>query len=325
MATIKDVARMAGVSLSTVSKYINGGNVRKENVEAIAAVIKALDYRANPFARSLKTQRNRAIGILLPDISAPFFGSVITALEKVLRENGYHTLISCYSANHGMERDNLQYLISTGIEGLIYIPENLTAEEYYELVGNYNIPVVQLDRVIQGVDSDVVLVDNADAVHAATTSLIEKGHRRIALISGPKSVSSAKERQVGYLRALSDHDILFDDTLFISRDHTFATGYQGFEELMKNPDPPTAVVAVNYDITIGLFTAVRDRGLRIPEDIDVFGFDCVQVCTMMKPSLPVVYQPEELLGQTAAQYMIERLHGYHEPSRLTRLKCQLIY
>ncbi len=325
MATIKDVARMAGVSLSTVSKYINGGNVRKENVEAIAAAIKSLDYRANPFARSLKTQRNRAIGILLPDISAPFFGSVITALEKVLRENGYHTLISCYSANHGMERDNLQYLISTGIEGLIYIPENLTAEEYYELVGNYNIPVVQLDRVIQGVDSDVVLVDNADAVYAATTSLIEKGHRRIALISGPKSVSSAKERQVGYLRALSDHDILFDDTLFISRDHTFATGYQGFEELMKNPDPPTAVVAVNYDITIGLFTAVRDRGLRIPEDIDVFGFDCVQVCTMMKPSLPVVYQPEELLGQTAAQYMIERLHGYHEPSRLTRLKCQLIY
>lgn len=325
MATIKDVARMAGVSLSTVSKYINGGNVRKENVESIAAAIKALDYRANPFARSLKTQRNRAIGILLPDISAPFFGSVITALEKVLRENGYHTLISCYSANHGMERDNLQYLISTGIEGLIYIPENLTADEYYELVGNYNVPVVQLDRVIQGVDSDVVLVDNADAVYAATTSLIEKGHRRIALISGSKAVSSAKERQVGYLRALSDHDILFDDALFISKDHTFATGYQGFEQLMSIPEPPTAVVAVNYDITIGLFTAVRDRGLRIPEDIDVFGFDCVQVCTMMKPSLPVVYQPEALLGQTAAQYMIERLHGYDEPSRLTRLKCQLIY
>lgn len=324
MATIKDVARMAGVSMSTVSKYMNGGNVREENVESIRKAIETLDYRVNPFARSLKTQRSRSIGILLPDITAPFFGAVVTALDKTLREHGYHSIMSCYSANHGMERDNLRYLISTGIDGLIYIPEDLSSEEYYELTANCSIPMVQMDRMIQGVDSDVVLVDNADATYHATTRLIGKGHRNIAMMTGPKSVFTAKERQVGYLRALSDHGILFDDDLFVSSDNTFATGYHGFEQLWELTERPTAVVSTNYDITIGLVTAVREKGLRIPEDIDIVGFDCVEVCTMMKPPLPVVQQPEALIGQTAAQYLIQRLEGYTGEPRLTRLKCELV-
>lgn len=323
MATIKDVARMAGVSLSTVSKYINGGNVRRENADAIRNAIQTLDFRVNPFARSLKSQRSRSIGILLPDISAPFFGAVVTALDRSLREQGYHSLISCYSANHAMERDNLRFLISAGIDGLVYVPEDLSAEEYYELTANYNVPMVQLDRMIQGVDCDTVLVDNADAVYSATVNLIDKGHRRIAMISGPKYVFTAKERQVGYLRALSDHNILFDDTLFISDENAFATGYNGCRTLLGLEERPTAVITTNYDITIGLITAARERGLRIPDDLDVFGFDRVDVCTMMKPPLPVIHQPEQLMGQTAAQYLIQRLEGYHGESRLTRLKCRI--
>lgn len=324
MATIKDVARMAGVSMSTVSKYMNGGHVREENVEAIRKAIEVLDYRVNPFARRLKTQRSRSIGILLPDITAPFFGAVVTALDKTLREYGYHTLMSCYSANHGMERDNLHYLISTGIDGLIYIPEDLSAEEYYELTTNCNIPMVQMDRMIQGVECDAVLVDNADATYHATAELISRGHRNIAMMTGPKSVFTAKERQVGYLRALSDHSILFDDALFVSSENTFATGYHGFAQIWNQPERPTAVVTTNYDITLGLVTAVREKGLRIPEDIDIVGFDCVEVCTMMKPPLPVVHQPEVLIGQTAAQYLVQRLEGYDGPPRLTRLKCELV-
>ena len=324
MATIKDVARMAGVSISTVSKYMNGGNLRTENADAIRQAIETLDYRVNPFARSLKTQRSRSIGILLPDMTAPFFGAVVTALDKTLRENGYHSLISCYSANHGMERDNLHYLISHGIDGLIYIPEDLSSEEYYELTANCNVPMVQMDRMIQGVQADAVLVDNADAAYGATAEMIARGHRTIAMVTGPKSVFTAKERQVGYLRALSDHGILYDDDLFVSRENTFATGYHGFEALWDLKERPTAVVSTNYDITLGLVTAVREKGLRIPEDIDIVGFDCVEVCSMMKPPLPVVHQPEQLIGQTAAQYLIQRLEGYTGEPRLTRLKCDLV-
>ena len=119
MATIKDVAKLAGVSVSTVSKYINGGHLRGGNSDAIRDAIAQLDYHVNPFARSLKSQRGRSVGILLPSMTASFYGSVLTSLDKALRECGYHILISCYGANHGLERDNLQFLITNGIDGLI--------------------------------------------------------------------------------------------------------------------------------------------------------------------------------------------------------------
>lgn len=324
MATIKDVAQRVGVSTSTVSKYINGGNLRQENAEAIRQAIVELDYRVNPFARGLKTQRSRSVGVLLPSMSAPFYGSVVTSLEKQLRAQGYHCLISCYSAQHGLERDNLQFLISNGIDGLVYIPEDLSAEEFYELTANRSIPVVQVDRMIQGVDSDTVLVDNSDAAHSAVTYLIEKGHRKIALISGPKFVFSAKERQVGYLRALAAHGITYDDNLLVSDENTFACGYNAFHHLMSLPEPPTAVLTTNYDITIGLLTAAREQGLRIPEDLDIFGFDSVETCTMMHPPLPVVHQPEQQIGETAARYLLQRMDGYTGEARVTRLPCRIV-
>ena len=324
MATIKDVARMAGVSIATVSKYINGGNVRAENLDAISRAIEELDYRVNPFARSLKTQRSRSIGILIPDMAAPFYGNVLTAIDKVLREHGYHTLVSCYSANHGLERDKLHFLISNGIDGLIYAPEDITAEEFYELTANCNIPVVQIDRMIQGVSSDAILVDNADAMYKAVSQMIEKGHRRIGLISGPKSVFTAKERQIGYMRALSDHGIIYNDQLVISGINDFATGYRGCETLMQLEERPTAILTTNYDMSIGLFTAVRDLGLHVPDDVDLVGFDCFNVCTMMKPPLPVIYQPEQEIGQLAADYLIQRLSGNNEAPRITRLSCIVV-
>ena len=314
---------MAGVSPSTISKYMNGGNVREENVESIRRAIDALDYRVNPFARNLKMQRSRSIGVLLPDFTAPFFGNVITALDKVLRENGYHSLISCYSANHGLERDNLRFLISAGIDGLIYMPENLSAEEFIELTANCSVPTVQVDRCLQGLPGDTVLVDNSDAVYSAISDLAAQGHSRIAIITGPKAVFSAKERLVGYLRALSDLGILYDDQLVISGQNEFATGYHGFETLNRLDHRPTAVFTTNYNITMGFITAAREQGIRIPEDIAVFGFDCVDICTMMKPPLPVVHQPEHEIGQLAAHYLIERLEGYNGPPRVTRLKCSI--
>lgn len=323
MATIKDVARMAGVSVSTVSKYINGGNVRKENIEPIRNAIAALDFRVNPFARSLKTQRSRFIGILLPEMTAPFFGSVVTALDKALREKGYHSVISCYGASLGLERDNLRFLLGNGIDGLVYVPEDITADEFHELTANCGIPVVQVDRMIQGVESDTVLVDNAEIVYKAVSRLIQKGHRRIAIVTGPKSVYSAKQRLMGYLRALSDHGILYDDSLVVNGQLDFATGYRSCDALLKLSEPPSAVFATNYDITLGLVTAARERGLQIPDQLDIFGFDCMEICTMLQPPLPVVHQPEQKIGQTAAEFLVDRLKGYNGKPRLAMLSCSI--
>ena len=324
MATIKDVARMAGVSMSTVSKYMNGGTVRKENIAPIREAIAALDYRVNPFARGLKAQRNRSVGILLPNLTTPFFGAIIAAMEKTFREQGYHSIISCYDSDHGLERDNLRFLLTNGIDGLIYIPEDLTSEEFLEITSGGSIPVVQVDRAIRGIQTDAVLVDNAQAAYNAVRTLTQKGHRRIALITGPKSVLTAKERQVGYLKALSDSGIPYDDALFISGQNDFATGYHGCEALLKLPVMPTAVFTTNYNITLGFVTAARERGVQIPEQIDVFGFDCVDICTMMNPPIPVVHQPEQMIGQTAAGDLIERMQGCTDKPRTSRLECSIV-
>lgn len=323
MATIKDVAQLAGVAPSTISKYINGGSVRHENAEAIRKAIEQLDYHADPFARSLRAPRNRSVGVLLPDMTAPFYGNVVMSLSRMLRKRDYHCLISSYGANHGLERDNLKFMLTCGIDGLIYAPEDLSAEEFEELTTHCGIPIVLLDRMIQGVDIDTVLVDNAEVVYRAVNKLIEKGHSRIAIITGPKSVFTAKERMVGYLRALSDANIQYDDRLVISGENDFATGYRGCQALIKQKHRPTAVFTTNYDITMGFITAARERGLRIPEDVDVFGFDSVETCSMMKPPLPVVHQPDQLIGQTAAQYLLDRLDGYEGEGRIARLNCRI--
>jgi len=323
MATIKDVARMAGVSQSTVSKYLNGGQVRPNNLESIRSAIAALDYRVNPFARSLKTQRSHSIGILLPALSAPFYSQVFIALDKVLRENGYHAIISCYSSDHGLERDYLNFLIGTGADGLIYVPENLTAEEFAELTANRSIPVVQIDRAIPGVTADAVLTENTESSFQAVSRLIAAGHRRIAAISGLSSIQTARERIVGYLRALEEHGILYDDALVVRGELTFATGYQSFLEIMALPSPPTAIFSTNYDITIGVVTAARERRIDIPGGVAIFGYDSVDVCSMMSPPLPVVRQPEHEIGRTAADWLIRRLEGDTSPPRTVRLKCQV--
>ena len=324
MTTIKDVARLAGVSPSTVSKYINGGSVRKENIASIRSAIARLDYRVNPIARSLKTRRSHSVGILLPSLAAPFFSSVFMASDRVLRERGYHSMISCYYADHGLERDYLSYLMNTGADGLIYVPENLTAEEFQELTAHRDIPVVQVDRMIPGVDSDTVLSENKKSACLAVSRLTAKGHRRIALVGGPSSVQTAKERLAGYLQALELNGILYDGTLVFSGELSFAFGYQSFGELMDSAMPPTAIFSTNHDITMGVITAARERGLRIPEEVDVFGFDCVDVCAVMSPPLPVVHQPEEEIGRTAASYLIQRLEGYGGEPRKTRLPCRLV-
>lgn len=322
MATIKDVARMAGVSQSTVSKYINGGQVRPANLESIRQAIAALDYRVNPFARSLKTQRSHSVGILLPTLSVPFYSQIFTALDKVLRERGYHTIISCYSSDHGLERDYFNFLVSTGVDGLIYLPENLTADEFSEIIANRSVPVVQVDRAIPGVCADAVLTDNTEASCQAVSHLIRSGHRRIAAITGPGSIQTARERIAGYLRALEENGIPYDDSLVL-RGAYLRHRLPGLSAHDGPGRTPTAIFSTNSDITIGVITAARERGVNIPNDVTVFGYDCVDVCSMMTPPLPVVYQPEQEIGRTAAQWLIRRLEGDGDPPRTVRLKCSL--
>ncbi len=190
MSTIKDVARRTGLSLSTISKYLNGGNVREENRLAIDAAIEELDYSVNVFARSLKANRSMTIGVLLPTISSPFFGRVVAAMEPVLRRSGYECFVCSYDFDREQELKKLEFLARYHVDGIVYVPENVTAGEVRARVGA--IPVVLIDRSLDQADYDTVVVDNLNAVYMAIELLIGRGHRRIGLIAGPQTISTAR-------------------------------------------------------------------------------------------------------------------------------------
>lgn len=323
MATIKDVAGYTGLSVATISKFLNGGTVKERNRALIVKAIEELDYQVNPFARSLKTRKSYTVGVLLPSVTAPFFGNILTAMDICFREKGYNLVISSYESDPHLERWKLESFVNNGIDGLVYMPENMDKKSYNELLGSRNMPVVLVDRLIPDVNVDAVVVNNSTAVYSAAEVLIEKGHRRIGFIVGPLNVFTAQERCTGLERVCSDYGIEIDPQLRKTGAYTVSEGYRMFNELMNMQDPPTAVISTNHDLTIGAITAANERGIALPQDVEFFGYDCTEVCRLMNPPLCTVEQPEHEIGTTAAQYLLDRLEGNQEPPRLTRLKAQL--
>lgn len=325
MSTIRDVAKHANVSVATVSKYLNGGHVREQKELAIQAAMQELEYQINPYAKSLRTRRSMAAGILLPSALTPFFSNMLQSLDASLRRAGYQTLVSFYRPDHGIEREKLQFLSRAGIDALAYTPENITAGEFQDIFSAGSMPVVLIDRMIAGIQTaDAVLVDSAAAVQAAVGRLIDRQHRRIAIINGPPSVFTAKERMAGYLHALSEHAIAYDPDYVQSGEYAMRTGYQGFLKLMSLPQPPTAIITMNYDLTLGALTAAQERSVRIPEEIALFGFDCSDICNVIASPIPIIQQPEQALGSQTAQFLLERMNGYTGPARLAKLHAAII-
>jgi DNA-binding LacI/PurR family transcriptional regulator len=323
MSTIKDVSEYTGLSVATISKYLNGAAVRAKNRDLIDAAVKALDYQVNPFARSLKTRKSNTVGALLPALNAPFFGNMLAAIDGALRKAELNLVISCYDMDEALERKKLEAFMNGGIDGLIYAPEHVDKAAYERITAKRGIPVVMVDRIIAELSVDTVLLGNSQAIYAAAEQLISKGHARIGFITGQPDIFTAAERQMGLERALGDYNIAIDTGLIKHGSYTVSDGYRLFNELLELPSPPTAVITGNYDLTLGAITAAKDKGITLPYDLDFFGFDCTEVCRLMNPPLPTIEQPERKIGELAAQYIMERLDGEASPPRLTRLKAIL--
>ena len=321
MSTIKDVARRTGLSLSTISKYLNGGNVREENRLAIDAAIEELDYSVNVFARSLKANRSMTIGVLLPTISSPFFGRVVAALELILRRSGYECFVCTYDFDREQELGKLEFLARYHVDGIVYVPEHASAEEVRARAGA--IPVVLIDRSLENAQYDTVVVDNLNAVYMAVEHLIGRGHRRIGLIAGPQTISTARERTVGYRRVLADYCLPVDESLIAAGNYDLESGSRLFGAFLDMPQPPTAVFVTNYDMTLGAIMAAHERGVALPDDVDFIGYDNVDLCSIVSPKLEIVEQPMDEMGLRAAELLLARLGGDASPAKLLRLKAKL--
>lgn len=323
MSTIKDVAKYTGLSIATISKYINGGNVLVENRTIIQEAIEKLNYTRNEMARGLKTNKTMTIGILIPSLENIFFTTIVSMIEDQLLEEGYSTIICDFREDVDLEKKKLEFLVNKKVDGIIMVSYGADDGYIQELLDK-EIPVVLLDRMIKGLDCDCVLADNLNASYQAVEALITRKHKRIGIICGPETTYTSEERYKGYLRVHDDYDIEIDDGLLFNSDYTVEGGYEAITELWNMGKRPTAVMVTNYEMTIGAIMAINDLGIIVPDDLSIIGFDNIQMSKVVRPPLSIVEQPMKEIGNTAAKLLVKRLKGDYKSFPATyRLKTDI--
>ena len=322
-ATMRDVAKYTGLSIATISKYINGGNVLDQNKVLIEDGIKKLNFKVNEIARGLKTNKTMTIGVLIPDFKNIFFTTIVSNIENVLIQNGYSTIICDYKKSDRLEKEKFNFLVNKQVDGIITIPQGSNGRSVQKLLDE-NVPVVLVDRALPGVVCDTVLADNMNAAYDAVEHLIVNGHKRIGIICGPDNIFTAEERLKGYIRVHEDYSMKIEESLVKKGDYESDSGYKLLNELLSLKAPPSAVFVTNYEMTIGAIMAINDSDVKIPEELSIIGFDNLHMAKIVKPALSIIVQPMEQIGEVAAQLLLKRLKGdmSNYPSML-RLKTEL--
>ena len=312
-ATMKDIARRTGLGLATISSYFNGGNVREKNRIKIEEAIEELHYEVNEVARGLKTNATRTIGVVIPELNNTFCAEIITGMEDVLRSHGYATIVCDCRTDKKLEREAVEFLTRRRVDGIINMPvdEEGNHLKRFQKTGK---PIVLIDRKIQGINCDSVLVDNKKAAEDAVRYFIERGHRNIGIIGGPEEVFTAQERMAGYYKALESAGIPVSESLIWHGDYTIQGGVRGLEELVQNNPEMTAVFVTNYEMTMGAMIGVNELGIRIPEQLSMIGFDNLQFARACNPKLTIVAQPTDGIAKEVAKVMLNHLENTGEAS-----------
>lgn len=307
-ATIKDIARETGLSIATISKYVNGGTLKEKNRIAVERAVKKLDYHVNEYARGLKSNRSRTIGVVIPELSNLFVTQIITVMEDALRKRGYSVIICDCHTDEKLECDAVKFLIGKRVDGIINMPVCRDGRHLRPAM-EQKIPIVLIDRTVPELSNyaDSVLIDNAAASHSATSYLLEKNHSRIGIIIGPKDVFTSQQRLVGYVDALKSFDISFDENFIINSDYTLHGGYESMRAMLKKCPEITAIFVTNYEMTLGAIIAANELGIKIPQELSFIGFDNMDLSRIAHPKLTIVTQPLEEIGSQVARIMLNRL------------------
>ena len=335
-ATLSDIAENVGVTPMTVSRVVNeSGYVSYETRKKVLQAVKDLNYRRNGLARNLKRQFTETVGLVLGDISNPYSTELARAVRETLINRGF-SLFICIS-EHSAKEDIVAFesLSNHSVDGIIVATRsNEEGNRYLRGIVESNIPVVVIGRDFQHEDVDFVSPDNLKGGFEATQHLIDLGHERIGFIGANLKDGANLKRLQGYLKALEHHGIEVDERLITGRNEdvseipgysTEEIGFEGMKRLLSLPNPPTAVFARNDFTAIGAMSAIKEFGLRIPEDIAIVGFDDISLAVRTSPPLTTVRQPMRLEGQLAAEMLLERIENKEKKSRRERiLNCELI-
>ncbi len=317
--TSHDVAKQAGVSVATVSRVLNGSaHVTESARRNVLRVVKELNYQPNRVAQRLRAGRSHVIGLIISDIQNPFFTSVVRGIEDVAYQHSY-SLVLCNS-DEDIQKEQLyiDVLSSERVAGVIIMPTGI------DCCAPLRMPVVMMDRVVTGLATDTVDVDNVAGAYAATQHLIQLGHTRIGLVGAPPNISVGIERQRGYVNALGDHGIRTGDALIRTGNFKENGGYQATHALLDLEPRPTALFVANNLMTLGALNAIHERGLKIPDDISIVSFDDMPWAHLLQPPLTAIVQPTYELGQRAAELLLGRLKDRTKPVAHEQLPTRLI-
>jgi DNA-binding LacI/PurR family transcriptional regulator len=325
MPNMKQIARMANVSLGTVSHVLNeSARVREPLRKRVLEAVETLGYQPSQLARGLRRDKTDMIGMIIPDITNPFFPAVVRGAEDVAFSSGYRLVLCNTDNDHTKELTHLNALRTYLPAGLIVIPSSfsdLTAQaESYRKAGS---AVVCVDRLPRHWNGDSVTVANEEGAYRATRLLIQMRHRHIAMITGPLHLTNAKERLNGFKRAMHEAKIPVSQDYIQEATFDKQSGYSKSMILLRMLPRPTAFFAGNDMIALGVLLAVREKRLRCPEDISVVGFDNLDFAETTSPSLSSVHQPGYQLGASAARILLDRVAGDTGPPKNCILQTEL--
>ena len=316
MATMRDVAAQAGVSVATVSHVINGTHyVSPELRRRVLEAIDALDYRPNRLAQALSRKIVPLLALVVPDISNPYWSSVARSIQDITDNHGYSVIVC---STDGLLEREVRFLrtLSGWVSGLILHPYHVTHKNVSRYV-DQKVPAVILGHFLSAEEHppnwDYVGGDNQAAAQAVVEHLMELGHRRIAFIQGPSGTPTGAARLSGFVRAHESARLPVDETLLIPGDYTRDAGRSGMARLLDVPSPPTAVFCANDMIALGALSETRLRGWQVPGDVSIVGFDDIDEAAQVSPSLTTVRQPPRRLGEVAGRTLVERLEGRTDP------------
>jgi LacI family transcriptional regulator len=330
LATLGDVAQRAGTSVATAGRALGGyGKVAAATRDRVAAAARQLNYHPNALARSMKQRSTFTIGLIVGNICNSFFARIVRAVETAVMRNGCKVIVCDTDESIENELDHARRLLELRVDGLIVSPTaNQTgalSRAVKEIYGGRVITVF-IDRAVKGVNIPTVVSDNVAAAQEATTHFLELGHRRIGAVVGRRTLDSMASRIEGYRRALLEHRLTFDESLVVDAiDVGVEAGYRATKKLLESKQRPTALIVMNNLLVIGALNALKEKGLTIPGDVALIGWDDFDAAPHLQKPLTVIEQPADAMGSIAAEQLMKmRSNEAVDPSLHVVLKSTLI-
>lgn len=325
MATMKDIARLAGVSTSTVSHVINKSRfVSDEIAERVNNAALQLNYAPSALARSLKMNRTKTIGMLVTTSTNPFFGEVVKGVERSCYHQGYNLILCNTEGDNQRMKASINTLLQKRVDGLLLMCSTLEGERLDVFDRYPDIPIVVMDWGPILFASDKIQDNSLQGGYMAAKHLIECGHKEIGCITGPLIRHQAQMRYEGYKRALTEAGIAINPDWIVESDFECEGGYQAFEKLYERGKLPSALFVSNDMMAMGVIQAASQRGLRVPDDLSLIGYDDVHIAKFMTPALTTIHQPKYRLGKAAIDTLLYRLENPDTTAQIVQLEPTLM-